>query len=194
MRAAVALRRVPWWEVAWLAGVWVLLWGDLSIGNLLAGVTIGVAVTVGLRMAPIEFHGRVRPPALAVLIGRFLVDLVRASFEVAAIALRPGYTPRGAVIGVQLRSHSDLYLTLTAELCSLVPGSLVVEAHRLTGTLYVHVLDVAWSGGVEAARRQVLEQEERVLRALASDEELTAAGLGRQSPGDTGSPRTGVPR
>jgi multicomponent Na+:H+ antiporter subunit E len=183
--------------------VWVLLWGDVSIGNVLAGVAIGVAVTVGLRMAPIQFHGRVRPIALVVLIGRFLLDLVRASFEVAAIALRPGYTPRGAVIGVQLRSHSDLYLTLTAELCSLVPGSLVVEAHRLTGTLYVHVLDVAWSGGVEAARHQVLDQEERVLRALASADELTAAGLGRQrpggtgpgrtEPGDTGSPRTGVP-
>ncbi|MCG2799632.1 MAG: Na+/H+ antiporter subunit E [Cellulomonas sp.] len=198
MRATAALRRVPWWEVAWLAGVWVLLWGDVSIGNVLAGVAIGVAVTVGLRMAPIQFHGHVRPLALVALIGRFLLDLVRASFEVAAIALRPGYTPRGAVIGVQLRSHSDLYLTLTAELCSLVPGSLVVEAHRLTGTLYVHVLDVAWSGGVEAARRQVLDQEERVLRALASDDELTAAGLGRQrpggtGPGDTGSPRTGVP-
>jgi multicomponent Na+:H+ antiporter subunit E len=171
---------VPWWEVAWLASVWVLLWGDLSVGTVLAGVGIGVAVTLGLRMAPLQFHGRLRPLGLARLVGRFLVDLVRASFEVAAIALRPGYTPRGAVIGVQLRSHSDLYLTLTAELCSLVPGSLVVEAHRLTGTLYVHVLDVAWSGGVEAARRQVLDQEERVLRALAADDELVAAGLGRE--------------
>jgi multicomponent Na+:H+ antiporter subunit E len=174
-------RRVPWWEVIWLTAVWVLLWGDLSVGNVLAGALIGIAVTVGLTMAPIQFHGRLRPLGLVRLVVRFVFDLVRASFEVAAIALRPGYTPRGAVIGVQLRSHSDLYLTLTAELVSLVPGSLVVEAHRLTGTLYVHVLDVAWSGGIEAARHAVLDQEERLLRAVAADDELAAAGLGVRS-------------
>ena len=59
-----------------------------------------------------------------------------------------------------------------------MPGSLVVEAHRLTGMLYLHVLDVRQSGGIEAARQAVLDQEERVLRAFASDEELVAAGLG----------------
>jgi multicomponent Na+:H+ antiporter subunit E len=66
---------------------------------------------------------------------------------------------------------------MTAELCSLVPGSLVVEAHRLTGMLYLHVLDVEQSGGVERARQTVLDQEERVLRAFASDSELREAGL-----------------
>ena len=83
------------------------------------------------------------------------------------------------MICVQLRSHSDLYLTMTAELVSLVPGSIIVEAHRLTGRLYVHVLDVETSGGVETARQHVLDQEARVLRALASDDELAAAGLHR---------------
>ncbi|QHT57774.1 Na+/H+ antiporter subunit E [Cellulomonas sp. H30R-01] len=169
--------RTQWATVVWLTVVWVLLWGDLSVGNVIAGAALALLVTTGLRMAPIQFQGRVRPRGLAVLVGRFVLDVVRASAEVSAIALRPRYTPRGAVIGVQLRSHSDLYLTLTAELCSLVPGSLVVEAHRLTGMLYLHVLDVHASGGIEAARRTVLEQEERVLRAFASDEELRAAGV-----------------
>jgi len=172
-----ARTRVAWGTVVWLTVVWVLLWGDLSIGNVLAGALIGVAVTTGLRMTPIAFHGHVRPLRVVALFARFAADLVRASFEVSILALRPRHTPRGAVIGVQLRSHSDLYLTMTAELCSLVPGSLVVEAHRLTGMLYLHVLDVQQSGGIEAARQSVLDQEERVLRAFASDAELAAAGL-----------------
>lgn len=166
-----------WGTIAWLAVVWVLLWGDLSVANVLVGLLLGVVVTTGLRMTPIAFHGRVRPLGVVRLFGRFAVDVVRASFEVAVVALRPRYTPRGAVIGVQLRSHSDLYLTMTAELCSLVPGSLVVEAHRLTGMLYLHVLDVRQAGGIEAARQAVLDQEERVLRAFASDDELRQAGL-----------------
>lgn len=166
-----------WPTMLWLVVVWVLLWGDLTVANVLAGAVVAVAVTGLLRMTPIDFHGRLRPWGLVVLVARFAGDLLVASAEVSWLALRPRHTPRGAVIGVQLRSHSDLYLTMTAELCSLVPGSLVVEAHRLTGMLYLHVLDVEQSGGVEAARQAVLDQEERVLRAFASDSELRDAGL-----------------
>jgi len=172
------VRRVQWWSVAWLAGVWVALWGNVSVANVAAGVLVGVLVTTTMRMAPMDFHGRIRVWGVLRLLGRFAVDLVRGSLEVAVIALRLGYVPTGAVIGVRLRSHSDLYLTLTAELCSLVPGTVVVDAHRLTGTLYLHVLDVTGAGGIEAARTHVLDQEERVLRALASDAELADAGLG----------------
>lgn len=172
---------VQWPGPVWLTTVWVLLWGDLSVGNVLAGLLIGVVVTTALPLPAIGAGGRVRPLALAHLVGRFAVDVVVASVGVAAQAfrLRP---PVSAVIRVRLRSSSDLFLTLTAELCSLVPGSVVVEAHRLTSTLYLHVLDVAGPDGIEAARRRVLAQEERVLRALASDADLAAAGLREPRP------------
>lgn len=162
----------------WLTLVWVLLWGELSIANVLAGLLIALVAGRFLRMPGVEFHGRVHPVALLYLVYRFAVDLVVASAQVAGLALRRR-PPRSAVIAVQLRSHSDLYLTLTAQLCSLVPGSLVVEAHRITGMLYVHVLDVDTAHGIDAARRHVLDTEARVLRALASDTELAAAGLTR---------------
>lgn len=176
--------RFQWATVLWLTVVWVLLWGDVTWGNVVNGVLLGLLVSRGLRMTPVDFRGRVHPVGLLVLLGRFALDLVRASFEVSLVALRPRHTPRGAVICVQLRSHSDLYLTLTAELVSLVPGSIIVEAHRLTGRLYVHVLDVETSGGVEKARQNVLDQEARLLRALASDEELAQAGLPRSRRAD----------
>jgi multicomponent Na+:H+ antiporter subunit E len=168
--------------VAWLTAVWVLLWGDLSVANVLAGIALASVVIAVLPLPAIDFHGRVRPLGVLRLAGRFAVDLVRASVEVSLIALRPRYSPRGAVIGVRLRSHSDLYLTVTAELCSLVPGSLVIEAHRLTGTLYLHILDVRRSGGIERNRQAVLNLEERVMRAMASDAELDRAGLPARRP------------
>ncbi|WP_024286505.1 Na+/H+ antiporter subunit E [Cellulomonas sp. KRMCY2] len=172
----------------WMTAVWVLLWGDLSVANVLAGATVGVVVGRVFRMPSVDFHGRVHPLSLLYLAYRFVVDIVVASAQVAAQALIPGRVPHSAVVAVQLRSHSDLYLTLTAELCTLVPGSVIVEAHRITGMLYVHVLDVGTAGGIDAARQHVLDTESRVLRALASDAELAEAGLTRNPRG------AGVPR
>ena len=165
--------------VVWLTVVWVLLWGDLSVANVLAGLAVALFVGTTLRMPSVEFGGRVHVPWLLSLAGWFLAEITLASFQVAVLAISPGRLPRSAVIGVQLRSHSDLYLTLTAEVTSLVPGTIVVEAHRITGMLYVHILDVEIAGGLEAAHHHVLETEARILRALASDAELEAAGVTR---------------
>ncbi|QTE29338.1 Na+/H+ antiporter subunit E [Pengzhenrongella sicca] len=168
--------RIQWLTVAWLTLAWVLLWGDLSVGNVLAGALLGLVVTVVFPLPAIASGMTLHPLGFVRLVAHFARDLVVASVQVSVQAFRRR-PPVSAVIGVRLRSSSDLYLTLTAELCSLVPGSIVVEAHRLTSTLYLHVLDVDTAGGVEAARRSVLDQEERVLRALASPAQLAAAGL-----------------
>lgn len=163
--------------IGWLTLVWVMLWSDISVANILGGVVVATAVTTVLPLKPVPFRPRFHPWGMAVLVARFARDVVVASFQVAIVALRPGRVPHGAVIRVRLRSHSDVVLTMTAELCSLVPGSVIVEAHRLTGTLYVHVLDVELAGGLDAARQAVLEQERRVLYAIAPADEIEAAGL-----------------
>lgn len=172
--------RVQVTTIVWLTTVWVLLWGGPTVADVLSGVAIAVLVTRSLPMPRVDFHGRLHPLSVLFLVWRFVVDIVVASAQVAWQAMVPGRVAHGAVLAVQLRSHSDLYLTLTAEICTLVPGSVVVEAHRITGMLYVHVLDVELSGGIERARQHVLDTEARVLRALASDAELAEAGLTRK--------------
>ena len=168
-----------WPTIIWLAIVWVLLWGEVSWGNIVAGLIIALIITLVMPLPAIAFHGKVRPLALLALLVRFASDLVIASVQVSLQAFRFGHTPRGAVVGVRLRSSSDLYLTLVAELSTLVPGSLVIEAHRLTGMLYLHVLDLDSYGGVDKVRADVHALEARLLRALASDEELEAAGVAK---------------
>lgn len=165
---------------AWLTLVWCLLWSDFSLGTIVAGVVVALTVGALLPMPAIEFSGRVHPWNTAVFLARFLWDVVVASWQVAALALRRAPLPRSAVIAVPLRSHSDLYLTLTGVFTSLVPGSVIVEAHRLTGMLYVHFLGVGDMEGVERARRAVLETEAGIMRAIASDAELADAGLTRR--------------
>ncbi len=166
-------------SVVWLTVVWVLLWGTFAVGTALAGLGIALLVTLVLRLPRLRVDDRVHPVALGYLLWRFAADLVVASAQVVALALDLRRRPRSAVIGVQLRSRNELWMTLTSEITCLVPGSVVVEAHRTTGMLYVHVLDLGISGGVETARRHVLDTEARVLRALASDAELAEAGLAR---------------
>ncbi|MGM0385859.1 MAG: Na+/H+ antiporter subunit E [Actinomycetota bacterium] len=164
--------------VAWLTVVWVLLWGDVSPANVVNGVILGLFVSILLPLPRVTGLGAFRPLAVAVLVGRFVVDAVRGALEVAAIAFRAA-PPRSAVVKVPLRSHSDVILASTAGLTSLIPGSVVVEAHRLTGVLYLHVFDVAGENleaDVERVRHTVLAQEERLMRALSSDAELADAG------------------
>ena len=181
------LRRitVQWPTIVWLTIVWVLLWGNLAWGTILAGVLVAIIVSIVMPLPSIEFKGRVRPRYVFLLVIRFLYDLVVSSFQVAVQAFRLRETPRGAVVRVKLRSDSDLYLTLTSELSCLVPGSIVIEAHQVTGTLYLHILDLARYGGEAKVRRDVLDLEARVMRAFASKDELDRAGVsirGRHMP------------
>ncbi|ROS76468.1 Na+/H+ antiporter subunit E [Cellulomonas sp. PhB143] len=170
--------RTQWHAALWLALVWVLLWGTLAWGTVLVGVLLGLAVVSFAALPSIDYQGTFRPVAFCRLFGRFVVDLVVASAQVAVQALRLRWVPHGAVVRVPMRDAGDLYLTIASILTSLVPGTVIVEAHRLTGVLYVHVLDLESAGGPDEVRRHIHELEARVLRAFASERELARAGLG----------------
>jgi multicomponent Na+:H+ antiporter subunit E len=112
---------------------------------------------------------RVHPVWLAWLVVHFLWDVVLASYQVAVKTLSFGRQVRNAVIEVDLRTHSDFVLTIVAEMVSLVPGSLVVEARGSPHTLFLHVLDVGDRAGADAFREQVFALERRVVLALGAD-------------------------
>ena len=174
-RRASHLLRSHGWRIAWLAVVWVALWGDLSWANVLAGIALGIVVSIVFPLPHVDEGSRVRPVALLVGVLRTAVDIVVASVQVAWLAVRPGPPPRSSMVAVPLHTTSDLYLALVAEIMSLIPGSLLVEVRRETGTLYVHALDVVTDEDVERFRRRMTDLELRVLRALAPREQWHAA-------------------
>ncbi len=163
-----------WPVVVWLVVVWVLMWGDLSVANLLGGTVVALAVLAVFPLPPLHWTGTVRPLPLLVLVGRFLADLVAASVQVAWLATNPRYQPSNAIIAVPLRSRGDAYFLLTAELVSLVPGSLVLDTDYRRRTLYLHIIATHTPAEVERARQRVWAQEGRVVRALASADERAA--------------------
>lgn len=155
--------------IVWLTLVWVALWGDVSVANALGGAVLGVLVCLVFPLPPLRMQLRVRPLPLARLVLRFLADVVVASVEVAWKTMQLHRLPRNAVIEVDLKTQSDFVLTVVAEMVSLVPGSLVVEARRSTHTLFLHVLDVGDLRGVERMREQVFALERRVVLALGAE-------------------------
>ncbi|MEV0892773.1 Na+/H+ antiporter subunit E [Promicromonospora sp. NPDC050262] len=165
------------------AVLWVLLWGDLSWANVLSGVLLGALVALAFPLPPVGTATTLRVGPLLHLLGRFVGDLVLASFQVAWTAVVPrrtargGPTPHGALVSVPLRSDSDLFIATTAGLSSLVPGTLVIDLDRPSRTLRLHVLDIAASGGPEGVRDATLDLEARLLRAFAPSAELARVGL-----------------
>ena len=165
-----------------LTVVWLLLWDQVSLFLVLTGVLLALAVGWVFPLPRIDLHGRFRPVQGLRLLGRLLLDVVRSSVQVVGLVFRFGSLPRSAIVRVPLRSRSDLYLTQTAELVSLVPGTLVLEARRSTSTLYLHVLGATDAQGLQDAVQGVLDAEARVLRAFGSAAEVAALDGGRPQP------------
>lgn len=163
-----------------LTVVWVLLWGVFSWFTLLGGLLVSMLVLAVFPLPPVTFAGRLRPVGLARFAVRFMTDLVVASFQLVWTAFAGRRVPRSAVLAVRLAVRSDLHLTLCAEAVSLVPGSLIVDTDRAEGILYIHVFDVTGPADIERFRRDVRELEERIVRAVGSDAEISmlAAGAG----------------
>ena len=154
--------------------VWNLLWGTWSWANLISGTLVALAVTWLLPLPPVAGGARFHPVAVLRYLGHFVVDLATSSAQVAWEAIRPSGLRQGATISVQLRTDSDLLLTMIAESLCLVPGSIVIDLDREQRVFALHLLSVRDLAEVDEQRAAVLATEDRVVRAFGSAEEIAA--------------------
>ena len=167
----------------WLVIVWGALWQDFSPGNLLFGAIIAVMVAKFFYLPPVELSGRfnvLRAFAFAMM---FLGKVVAASFLVLYLATVKGPKVRSAVVAVPLRSRSDLMVTATGHVISLIPGSLVVEVDRSTSTLYLHALNIYTEADIEEIRQEVQRIEAGLIRIMGTHQEVEE--LGKEAPAGT---------
>ncbi|MBT2512244.1 Na+/H+ antiporter subunit E [Arthrobacter sp. ISL-30] len=172
-RKPISLKReIP--LLVWLVVVWAALWQDFSPGNLLFGALIAVVVARIFYLPPVELSGRfnlLRAFAFAFV---FLGKVAAASFQVMYLAIFKGPRVTNAVVAVPLRSQSDLLMTATGHVISLIPGSLVVEVDRSTSTLYIHGLNIRNSADSDRLRKEVQDTEASLIRIMGSAEEVEA--------------------
>ncbi|MEV6859464.1 Na+/H+ antiporter subunit E [Streptosporangium subroseum] len=166
-------RRVPPAQVAWLTLVWLLLWGELTVGNVFGGLLAGLVVVWLLPLPVLDSGLRIHPVGLLVFLVRFVMDMLISSFRVAFWALRPG-APPVQIVEVRLRSSSEVMAVLITVALSALPGSLVLEAHVRERQLVLHVLGI--TGDARAVTEaDVARLENRILVAFgtrADQEEL----------------------
>ncbi|MPY92891.1 MAG: Na+/H+ antiporter subunit E [Acidimicrobiia bacterium] len=150
--------------LAVLVVAWVLLNGELTVGNVVAGA---IAAAVLLALFPLEgarWQHQLHPLGLARFLGFVAVSLVTSSAQVIRTVLRPSAPRlRAGIVRVELPATSPLVVTLVANAISLTPGTLTLTATNEPAVLHVHVLGL---GDVEAFRRSVVDLHGRATAAF----------------------------
>src|SRR5690625_4292893 len=154
-----------------------VLWGSVNLKNNLRRMRAAILVFVLSPMPAMRHQLTLRPLRFDYFLAHFVFDLVRSAVEVGWWAIRRAPQPPSSVLAVKMSSRSDFFLTGTGILCTLIPGSVVVEAQRATGTIFLHVIGAGTPEEVELARQRSVEQEHRLLLAIGRRELLEEAGL-----------------
>ena len=166
-------RAIP---VVGLLGLWLLLWGRITPGNLVGGVLVIAFILwiapSGPKVEVPSDHGRLHPLAATVFALYFLKELVIATWQVAVFVVVPDRVCSG-VIRVQLDINSIRIATVIANAVTLTPGTLAIDDEVTDAgiVLYVHALD---STDPQAIRRGVKQFERLAVRSFGSKSDRDA--------------------
>lgn len=125
-----------------LFGIWLLLAGSLSPGQLLIAALLALLLPWTLLKLNVPPSHMRRPLAFVRLMGLVLVDIVRSNIAVARIVLAPGMQKTSGFIEIPLDLKSDYALTLLAVIVTSTPGTLWVDYNSQRGVMVLHVLDL----------------------------------------------------
>jgi multicomponent Na+:H+ antiporter subunit E len=155
-----------------LVAVWLLLWGSITVANVLSGIAVAAFLfAVYPSDLPWRPSGRVRPGPFLVLCGRFVVDVVWSNVWLTIAVLGPQRSVHTELVRVELRVGDPRLIAMVTNLTALTPGAMVVrvDAEGARPVVLVHVLSVRDPDRFASA---MLGLERRCVRALGSDEQV----------------------
>jgi multicomponent Na+:H+ antiporter subunit E len=139
--------------------IWIALWGELNLANVITGVLVITALTMlfsGLRRR--EHKIRVLP-AISFFF-YMLRSIVASSWDIIVAVLFPTEQRRHSeIVRVRLRSTSKLVRAITANTISLTPGTVIVSINSDTAMMEIHVLGKTDSAEFQQA---IHDHEDRV--------------------------------
>lgn len=154
-------RRFQPWTVLLLTAMWVFLMGQLTWGNVLAGLVVALVVVLGLPLPAMPVDGITlnMRPGLKLFVS-WWASLFHASFSVAWLALRPQAPPPTAIIKAPMRVQSDAILALAAMMYNLQPGGTITDIDIANRMLTIHLLD---GRDLEGERQRVARLERALI-------------------------------
>ena len=155
--------------LVWVTALWVMLWGNVSTANVVSGLAVAVTVLAISQVSSRSgtgTSGRISPLAALHFAGFFVYKLVEANVFLAWEIVTPKNRINTGVVAVPLRTESNLATMIVANVITLTPGSLVLEAVGSPPVLYVNVLHLH---DLDRVRSDLLYIEELSVRAFGSD-------------------------
>jgi multicomponent Na+:H+ antiporter subunit E len=149
-----------------LAVVWLLFHADFSLASLCVGIAAGfLAMTLAEGVTGRRGYARAAFTA-ARLAARFANELIGASLTLARDIVRrtPPFVP--GVVRVEVPGLGSTQIALLANLISLTPGTLTIDADAEPPTVFVHAL---YAGDPAELRRQI-QHTAALIRAAAAPE------------------------
>jgi multicomponent Na+:H+ antiporter subunit E len=157
-----------------LAGLWVVLTGDTSLANAVAGLVLGAGLLwwfdrgTGERVRFRRIPARVvlhKIPAMIVFLLFLIWELVISSLRIVLDVVTPGPKRDPAFVVVPLEVERDVEIALLANLVSLTPGTLALDVSKDRREMLVHAM---FAADPEALRRQIKDGYERRVKELLS--------------------------
>lgn len=168
-------------RVTFLTAIWVLLWGKVSVANVVSGVAVSALLLVLYPSGSIANTsvGRPRPIAFFRLVGYIVGQIAISNVFIAREIVTRGSKIRTGVVACRLRTDSERTITLLANVISLSPGTMPVHVQVDPPVIYIHVLHLDHP---DTARKMVARLEDLAVRAFGSPEAIAALSTAARPP------------
>ena len=167
-------------RVALLVGLWLLAWGEASLGNVVSGVAVATALLLAFPPGP-RASGRLRFSAigggrLAVYV---LVQLVNSNVVMARQILRRRPEARPGVLAHRLGQPSEQVVTVMTSVIALSPGTMTVDVDAESRIIYVHFFLLR---DLEAARASLRRLEDIAVQTITAGTRARPAPTPKKEP------------
>lgn len=164
----------------WFVVLWLMLWADASVANVLSGSGLALVVVLMTRRitdATDDATVRVAPLALLHFAGHVLWQLVRSNVALAWEILTPTNTIAVGTVDVPLRSASPIVTMALSNVVTLTPGTVSLDVRSDPPTLTVGVLHLHDPDDVRASVQRTEALAIKAFGTAAARDVLARGGM-----------------
>lgn len=150
--------------IVWIVVMWMMLMGEITVANLVAGLAVGLGVVFLLPLPAMPVSGvSVSWGRLIVFFLGWLWELFVASIKVGWLAVRPGPLEKTAILKVPMRVDNEFILSLAVTFYNLQPGGTVSDIDIANRMLTIHVLAATTQADIDREIGQVRKLERAMI-------------------------------